>query len=60
MPQVKIEATDPTMVKAEIDNFEGSYNKKEAKDLSIVNVSTQYGNGHKPYFQGNHANTYRG
>ena len=39
MPQVRIEATDPTMVKEEIDNFEGSYNKIEAKDLSIVNVS---------------------
>ena len=39
MPQVRIEATDPTMVKAEIDNFEGSYNEIEAKDLSIVNVS---------------------
>ena len=39
MPQVRIEATDPTMVKAEIDNFEGSYNETEAKDLNIVNVS---------------------
>ena len=39
MPQVRIEATDPTMVKAETDNFEGSYNEIEAKDLSIVNVS---------------------
>ena len=27
------------MVKAETDNFEGSYNGIEAKDLSIVNVS---------------------
>ena len=27
------------MVKVEIDNFEGSYNEIEAKDLSIVNVS---------------------
>ena len=39
MPQVRIEAADPTMVKAEIDNFKGSYNEIEAKDLSIVNVS---------------------
>ena len=39
MPQVRIKATDPTMVKAEIDNFKGSYNEIEAKDLSIVNVS---------------------
>ena len=27
------------MVQAETDNFEGSYNKIEVKDLSIVNVS---------------------
>ena len=27
------------MVKAETNNFEGSYNKIEAKDLSIVNIS---------------------
>ena len=38
MPQVRIEAADPTMVKAEIDNFEGSYNEIEAKDLSIFNI----------------------
>ena len=39
MPQVRVEATDPIMVKAVTDNFEGSYNEIEAKDLSIVNVS---------------------
>ena len=39
MPQVRIVATDPTMVKAEFDNFKGSYNEIEAKDLSIVNIS---------------------
>ena len=39
MPQVRTKATDPIMVKAEIDNFEGSYNEIEAKDLSIVNIS---------------------
>ena len=39
MPQVRIVATDPTTVKAEIDNFKGSYNEIEAKDLSIVNIS---------------------
>ena len=39
MPQVRVEAADPIMVKAETDNFEGSYNEIEAKDLSIVNVS---------------------
>ena len=39
MPQVRVKATDLTMVKVVIDNLEGSYNKTEAKDLSIVNVS---------------------
>ena len=41
MLQVRIEATDPTMVKVEINNFKGSYNEIEAKHLSIVNVSFQ-------------------
>ena len=39
MPQVRIEVADPIMVKVKIDNFEGSYNEIEAKDLSIVNIS---------------------
>ena len=39
MPQVRVEAADLIMVKAETDSFEGSYNEIEAKDLSIVNVS---------------------
>ena len=39
MPQVKVEATDLTMVKAVTDNLEGSYNETEAKDLSIANDS---------------------
>ena len=39
MPQVRIEATGPTMVKVEIDNFEGSYNEIEAKDLNTINIS---------------------
>ena len=39
MPQVRVEAADPTMVRVEIDNFKGSYNEIEAKDLSIVNIS---------------------
>ena len=39
MPQVRVEATDLIMVQVETDNFEGSYNEIEAKDLSIVNVS---------------------
>ena len=39
MPQVRAKATDLIMVKVETDNFEGSSNEIEAKDLSIVNVS---------------------
>ena len=39
MPQVRVEATDLIMVKAETDNLEGLYYKTEAKDLNIVNVS---------------------
>ena len=39
MPQVRVEATDLIMVKAETDNFEGSYNEIEGKDLRIVNIS---------------------
>ena len=39
MSQVRVEATDLIMVKVATDNFEGSYNEIEAKDLSIVNVS---------------------
>ena len=39
MPQVRVEATDFIMVKAETDNFKGLHNKIEVKDLSIVNIS---------------------
>ena len=39
MPQVRVEATDLIMVKAETNNFKGSYNEIEAKDLSMVNIS---------------------
>ena len=39
MPQVRVEAADLIVVKAETGNFEGSHNEIEAKDLSIVNVS---------------------
>ena len=39
MPQVRVEAADLIMVKAVTDNLEGSYNKTEAKDPSMVNIS---------------------
>ena len=39
MPQVRVEAADPLMVKVVTDNLEVSHNETEAKDLSIVNIS---------------------
>ena len=39
MPQVRVKAAELTMVKVEIDNFEGLYQKTEAKDLNIVSDS---------------------
>ena len=38
-PQVRVEATDLSMVKAVTNNSEGSHNETEAKDLSIVNIN---------------------
>ena len=38
-PQVRVKAADLSIVKAVTDNLEGSHNKTEAKDLSIVNIS---------------------
>ena len=39
LPQVRVEAADPLMVKAGTDNLEASHNEIEAKDLNIVNVN---------------------
>ena len=39
MPQVRVEATDLIMVRAETDNLEGFYYETEDKDLNIVSVS---------------------
>ena len=39
MSQVRVEATDFIMVKAEINNLEGLYHETEAKDLNIVSIS---------------------
>ena len=41
MPQVRVEATDLIMVKAEADNFQGLHHEIEVKDLSIVSVSSK-------------------
>ena len=39
MPQVRVEATDLIIVKAETDNFECLHQEIEVKDLSIVSIS---------------------
>ena len=39
LPQVRVEAIDPLMVKAVTDNLDISHNETEAKDLNIVNIS---------------------
>ena len=39
LPQVRVEAADPLMVKVGTDNLEASHNEIEAKDLNIVNVN---------------------
>ena len=39
MLQARVKATDLIMVKVVTDNLEGPYNKTEAKDLCMVNVS---------------------
>ena len=39
MSQVRVEAADLIMVRAETDNLEDLYHKTEDKDLNIVNIS---------------------
>ena len=39
MPQVRVEATDLIIAKAETNNFEGLHHEVEVKDLSIVSIS---------------------
>ena len=39
MPQIKVEAADLIMVKAETDNFEGLHHEIEVKDPSIVSIN---------------------
>ena len=38
-PQVRVEATDLIMVRAETNNLEDLYHEIEDKDLNIVNIS---------------------
>ena len=39
IPQVRVEAADLIMVRAETDNLEDLYHEIEGKDLNIVNIS---------------------
>ena len=39
LPQVRVEAANPLMVKAVTDNLEVSHNETEVKDLNIVNIN---------------------
>ena len=39
IPQVRVEATDLIMVRAETDNLEDLYHEIEDKDLNLVNIS---------------------
>ena len=41
MPQVRVEAADLIIVKAEADNFEGLHHKIEVKELSIASISSK-------------------
>ena len=67
MPQVRVEATDLIMVRAETDNLEGLYHKTGQRPQysqrqfqtyryqrsTPQQNRTQYSSPHKPYFQGN-------
>ena len=39
IPQIRVEAADLILVRAETDNLEDLYHEIEEKDLNIVNVS---------------------
>ena len=49
-PQVRVEATDPLMVKVVTDNLEVSHNETEAKNLNIVNVNFRITNFREVHF----------
>ena len=75
MPQIRVEATDLSIVKAVTNNLEGSHKETEAKDLNIVNIHFTIIDIREvhhsktilimaiivnTYFQGNQTNSYRG
>ena len=39
LPQIRVEAADPLMVKAGTNNLQVSHNETETKDLNIVNIN---------------------
>ena len=57
LPQVRIEAADPLMVKAVTDNLEVSHNETEAKDINIVNVNFRIGDFREAHFNRTVLNT---
>ena len=50
LPQVKVKAADPLLVKARTDNLEVSHNETEAKDLNIINVNFRIINFREAHF----------
>ena len=57
LPQVRVEAADPLMVKVGTDNLEVSHNETEAKDLNIVNVNFRTTNFREAHFNTTVLNT---
>ena len=50
LPQVRVEAADPLMVKVGTDNLEGSHNETETKNLNIVNINFRIINFREGHF----------
>ena len=50
LPQVRVKAADPLMVKVGTDNLEVSHNETEAKDLNIVNINFRIINFREAHF----------
>ena len=57
LPQVRVEAADPLMVKVGTNNLEVSHNETEAKDLNIVNVNFRIINFREVHFNRTILNT---
>ena len=57
LPQVRVEVTDPLMVKARTNNLEVSHNETEAKDLNIVNANFRTINFREAHFNRTILNT---